>query len=92
MALEIVSLANRGLLKMLMTARSVMPLNKLRQVVQFVPTEVTVLGPPVSSVRLFARLVLVLLRMTASSVDLARTHLTGHALRPAVVASVRVRI
>jgi len=92
MAPEIVSLANRGLLKMLTTARNVMPLSKLRQVVQFVPTEVTVLDLPANSVRLFARLVLVLLRMTVSSVDLARTRSTGHVLRPAAGASVRVRI
>ena len=79
MALVIVSLAARGLLKMLTTARSAMPLSKLRQVAQFVLTEATVLDPPAKHVRLFARLVLVQVRITVSSMDLARTRSTGHA-------------
>lgn len=90
MAVEIVSLANQGLLKMLMTARNAMLLGKLRQVAPFVPTEALVLDRLAKLVRLFVRLVLVLLRTTVLSVDLARTLSMGHAWGPAARVSVRV--
>jgi hypothetical protein len=79
MVLEIVSLANQGLLKMLMTVPSVMPLSKLRQVALFAQMEASAAGPPVKLVHPFARLVPVLLQTTVSSVDLARTRSMGHA-------------
>jgi len=91
MAAEIVSLANRVLLKTLMTARNATPLSKLRRVAQFALMEVTVLALLAKLVRLFVRLVPDLPRTTVSSVDLAHTLSMGHVWGLAAQESARVR-